>query len=98
MVFQSYGGLRGAVGIALAISLDATVRQVTVNEGLDLKYEEQTTKMFGFVGGIGLLTLVINATSAGPMLRKLGLADTSDVREHILVSYSFWVGYSFRRY
>lgn len=77
----------GAVGIALAISLDAIVRRVTVNEELDAKYEEQTTKLFGFVGGIALLTLVVNATSAGPMLRKLGLADTSDIREKILVRF-----------
>lgn len=38
MVFQSYGGLRGAVGIALAISLDNTVREATAEYDLGPTY------------------------------------------------------------
>jgi NhaP-type Na+/H+ or K+/H+ antiporter len=81
MIFQSFGGLRGAVGIALAISLDGIVRKAQAS---DPKFELQTNKLFGFVGGIAFMTLMINATTAGPLLRKLGLADTSKIRERIL--------------
>ena len=81
MIFQSYGGLRGAVGIALAISLDNIVRKAQAS---DPKFELQTNKLFGFVGGIAFMTLMINATTAGPLLRRLGLADTSKIRVRIL--------------
>ena len=85
MIFQSFGGLRGAVGIALAISLDNTVRKANPE---DPKFELQTDKLFGFVGGIAFMTLMINATTAGPLLRKLGLADTSSIREKILNAFT----------
>jgi NhaP-type Na+/H+ or K+/H+ antiporter len=52
--FISYGGLRGAVGIALAISLDNEVFSITTDE----TYRTFTTQLFGFVGGIALMTLV----------------------------------------
>jgi hypothetical protein len=45
----------------------------------------QTNKVFGFVGGIAFLTLTINATTAGPLLRKLGLADISSQREQVIL-------------
>jgi NhaP-type Na+/H+ or K+/H+ antiporter len=82
MVFQSFSGLRGSIGIALAIYLDNEVRQAT--GGQDKVYELQTNKVFGFVGGISLMTLLINATTAGPLLRKLGLADISHQREQVV--------------
>ncbi|KAL3921299.1 MAG: hypothetical protein SGILL_002818 [Bacillariaceae sp.] len=53
-VFQIYGGLRGAVGIALALALD--------NE-------------------------IINGTFAGPLLKSLGLADSSDIRAKMIDAY-----------
>lgn len=84
MVFQSYGGLRGAVGIALAIFLDNEVRQAT--SGQNRKFELETNKLFGFVGGIAFLTLIVNATLAGPLLRKLGLADSTNIRHRVLES------------
>jgi NhaP-type Na+/H+ or K+/H+ antiporter len=83
MVFQSFGGLRGAIGIALAIFLDNEVRQES--SGRWQKFELQTNKVFGFVGGIAFLTLTINATTAGPLLRKLGLADISSQREQVIL-------------
>ena len=69
--FQVYGGLRGAVGIALAIALDSSVRAQADPESV---FAEQTNKAFGMIGGIAFLTLVINGTTAGPLLTWLGLA------------------------
>lgn len=43
-----------------------------------------TTELFGMVGGIALLTLCINGPLCGPLLIRLGLADSSDSRKHII--------------
>jgi NhaP-type Na+/H+ or K+/H+ antiporter len=81
--FQSYAGLRGAVGIALAIQLDDTVFASTDNPA----YLDFVTKLFGMVGGIAFMTLVINGTCAGPLLLKLGLADDTKMRKRILETF-----------
>ena len=81
--FQSYGGLRGAVGIALAILLDNDVFSNAENE----LYRSYTTKVFGMVGGIAFLTLIINGTLAGPLLKKLGLAEDTKMRHRIVEKY-----------
>ena len=83
-VFQVHGGLRGAVGIALAIALNNKVREAT---GEASEYTEETSKLFGFVGGIAFMTLFINGITAGPLLRKLGLADSTRNREKIVEAY-----------
>jgi NhaP-type Na+/H+ or K+/H+ antiporter len=78
-LFSSFAGLRGAVGIALAISLDNVVEA----QGIPL-YENETNRVFGFVGGIAFLTLTLNATMSGPLLKKLGLADRPALREKVI--------------
>ena len=94
--FQIYGGLRGAVGIALALALDShtvlAVNNVMVDMGLDGKEETpteeaQTSQVFIMVGGIALLTLVVNGTTAGPLLKYMGLADSTDSRKRIVEAY-----------
>ncbi|KAL7555977.1 hypothetical protein ACA910_003240 [Epithemia clementina (nom. ined.)] len=85
LVFISYGGLRGAVGISLAIFLDNTVRE-NANDS-DLSFVLQTNKLFGFVGGIAFLTLMVNGVLAGPLLHYLGLTDTTDTRKRMLNCY-----------
>ena len=85
LIFESYGGLRGAVGISLAIFLDNTVRANA--DDTNLKFVLQSNKLFGFVGGIAFLTLMINGVFAGPLLRYLGLADSSDTRKRMLHCY-----------
>lgn len=82
-IFLSFGGLRGAVGIALALSLDSEVFHATEDEN----NRGLTTKLFGFVGGIALFTLVINGTFSGPLLRRLGLVKTSEIRNRIIQHY-----------
>lgn len=84
-LFQIYGGLRGAVGIALAIALDNEVARATGETEVDPTNE--TRKLFGFVGGFAFMTLVINGTTAGPLLRRLRLSDSTDTRRKIVQAY-----------
>ena len=82
--FQVYGGLRGAVGIALALFLESEVSKEAGNDGF---FAEKTTKVFALVGGIALMTLSINGVTAGPLLIKLGLADSTEARKRIVECY-----------
>jgi len=84
MVFQSFGGLRGAVGIALAIAIDSEVTQNTVLTDPRRAY---TSQLLGITGGISLLTLFINGIAAGPLLRKLGLNRASKERKEVVGRY-----------
>jgi len=78
-VFESFAGLRGAVGISLALSIDNLILETgEVGESI------QTSKLFGMIGGIAFLTLCVNATLSGPILNKLGLADKTEFRNKIL--------------
>jgi hypothetical protein len=83
--FQVYGGLRGALGIALAIALDNEV-SVMAGGRFETAAELHATQAFAMIGGIAFMTLVINGITAGPLLRKLGLADASESREKIIKS------------
>ena len=80
--FQVYGGLRGALGIALAIALDNEVAALAGGR-FETEAELHTTQAFVMVGGIAMMTLVINGITAGPLLRKLGLADSTEARSMI---------------
>lgn len=55
--FQLYGGLRGAVGIALALALDNEVFEVTGGNDIT-KFEIWTTQVYQMVGGVAFITLV----------------------------------------
>lgn len=69
-VFLCYGGLRGAVGVALALSLNRSVREV-IEDPEKLKATETLEFL---AGGVTFMTLFINGTTAGPVLRFLGLS------------------------
>lgn len=86
VVFASWGGLRGAVGITLALALDNAIQEKFPSTTEDGVSDEAllTARMFGMVGGIALLTLVINGTSSGPLLKKLGLAESTESRTRIV--------------
>lgn len=80
-IFQIWGGLRGAVGIALALFIDDNVTRITPNGD---PAQIKTHQLFAIVGGVAFLTLIVNATTAGPILKKLGLSDSGEVRHKIL--------------
>jgi hypothetical protein len=44
-------------------------------------------KAFGFVGGIALLTLIVNAPLSGPLLKKLGLVTPTETRLQMVENY-----------
>ena len=82
-IFMSYGGFRGSVGIALALSLSAQVYNNTDDE----ETRNNTDQMFFLVGGISVFTLLINGMTAGPLLKALGLAATEKTRQVVLENY-----------
>jgi NhaP-type Na+/H+ or K+/H+ antiporter len=82
-IFMSYSGLRGAVGLALALSLNAEVYEITPDE----MYRDYSAKLFFLTGGIAMLTLVINAPTCGPVLKKLGLVTPTETRLKIISKY-----------
>ena len=80
MAFFSFAGLRGAVGIALALALDRTVRQETNDEAK----RAITSTVVGLAGGVSFLTLLVNGTGAGWLLRKLRLTPPMTSRKRAL--------------
>uniref|UniRef100_A0A7S2EVJ6 Cation/H+ exchanger transmembrane domain-containing protein n=1 Tax=Trieres chinensis TaxID=1514140 RepID=A0A7S2EVJ6_TRICV len=87
--FISFGGLRGAVGIALSLSLMNDVWAAT--ETADTPEQRQqydeyryfAKTIFGMVGGVAFLTLIINGTLSGPLLDYLSLGVSSETRERM---------------
>ena len=80
-VFLAYGGLHGSVGVALGLNLVQYVIAET-NDARDPKRDAASILLF-FGGGGTLLTLLINGTSAGFILKKLGLSKPSVPAEHV---------------
>ena len=78
--FLAFGGLRGAIGIALALALEVEV----VHSGASQESLRQVEALFGHVGGVAFFTLLINGSLAGPLLIKLGLADSTPIRKRIV--------------
>ena len=52
-------------------------------------FERQTAQLYQMVGGIAFMTLLINGITAGPLLKKLGLADEPEARKKIVASYKY---------
>jgi len=75
-VMMVWGGLRGAVGIALALSLDNSVTENVSATTI----RDQSATIFAYVGAMALLTLLINAPTVEPLLEKLGLIRSSQAR------------------
>eukprot|EP01031_Cornospumella_fuschlensis_P033524 gene33524-40559_t len=74
--FMSWAGLRGALGMALALIVENTCPN---------DIHDETSRLFFYVGGIAAMTLVINATTAKSLLFALGLLK-SDSAEKLLVT------------
>merc|ERR1719350_2081547 len=77
---MTWGGLRGAVGLALAIQ----VNRERADGNIDKK---EADRVLFFVGGIALLTLIVNANSCPHLVRILGITQTPHVKERLIIMY-----------
>eukprot|EP00804_Cyclotella_cryptica_P028004 CCRYP_003873-RA/>CCRYP_003873-RA protein AED:0.08 eAED:0.08 QI:1873/1/0.87/1/0.85/0.75/8/36/800 len=84
--FMAHAGLRGAVGIALALLLSAETHNAATIEQRE-QYQEYVDKLFGMVGGIAFLTLVINAPTSPALLNALGLVNPTEARKSVVRNY-----------
>jgi hypothetical protein len=78
--FLGYTGLRGAVGIALALSLTRSVREFTDDEAI----VKATETLEFLAGGVTLLTLFVNGSTAGLVLKWLGLVHPVQSRKRAM--------------
>merc|ERR1719387_303536 len=74
---MTWGGLRGAVGLALAI-------QVTVDRADGQLSNKEADRVLFFVGGIAALTLVINATTCPRVVNNLGVTQLPATKRRLL--------------
>jgi hypothetical protein len=77
IVVMTWGGLRGAVGLALAI-------QVTVDRAEGQISERDADRVLFFVGGIAALTLCINATTCPYIVNALGVTQLPETKRRLL--------------
>ena len=78
--FLAFGGMRGAVSVALSLALTKAVREFTSDADLS----RPTESVEFFAGGVALLSLLFNGSLAGPVLRYLGLTQPQVSRKHAL--------------
>ena len=72
-VVLAYGGLRGTLGLALALIV-----------GIDTFFPERMRKLAVFyMAGIATLSLMINGTTTGFMVRKLGVAKRPEIKKKV---------------
>eukprot|EP00434_Breviolum_minutum_P020185 symbB.v1.2.017800.t1/scaffold1394.1/size200789/23 len=75
---MTWGGLRGAVGLALVLSM----RNLLILQGK----EYTANLMVFFVSGFATLTLLVNATTCGLLLKYLGLTKPPEAKTAILAT------------
>jgi len=79
MIFMTWGGLRGAVGLALALAVDLTL--TNHNHG---QATRDGSLFMVHVGGMAVFTLLINGTLAGPLLHYLKMTAKPEAKNVIL--------------
>jgi len=77
VIVMTWGGLRGMVGLALAI----LVREHRADGALD---EMDANRVLFIVGGVAALTLVVNATTAPMVCAALGVTKTDEVQQTLV--------------
>jgi len=81
VILCSYAGLRGAVGLSLALMVAASDKVPRYIQDVILLH----------TAGVALLTLIINATTTGILVRYLGLSRQSNLKKQALHSMSLKV-------
>jgi NhaP-type Na+/H+ or K+/H+ antiporter len=79
LMVMGWGGLRGAVGLALAIVVDQEAKR----EGSSIAAKDGSRMMF-MVGGFASLTLLINGTTTALLLSKLGMIEMPETKRALL--------------
>lgn len=82
-LFLTWGGLRGAVSMALALAL-----RHSASDGLIDVSERDGSRLFIIVGGVATLTLIINATTSQRMLNWLGLVEEDSAAVRTMQHYA----------
>jgi len=72
--FMTWGGLRGAVGLALAMVVRNSIN------------EKDGARVIFFVSGLAFLTLVVNGVLSGWVLNKLGMISTPSAKKALLAN------------
>lgn len=76
VLVMTWGGLRGAVGLALAI-------QVNVERAGSMS-EADAHRVLFYVGGVAALSLMINATTCPLLVKWLGLSQLPETKQRML--------------
>lgn len=82
-VVMSWGGLRGAVGLAMAISVNLERAPHKCTGDLAINQKDAECLLF-YVSGVALLTMLINAVTAPKIVNKLGITAQSSDRRKLL--------------
>lgn len=77
-IFMAWGGLRGAVGLALAVTYLQFTRM-----GGDLEAEKNAVYILFYVGGCAFLSMLILAPTSSMVLNKLGLTKPPASKEKL---------------
>jgi NhaP-type Na+/H+ or K+/H+ antiporter len=75
----TYGGLRGAVGISFAM--------IVAHDPTNAYSQKFRDIVLFDMAGNAILTLIINGTTTGPLIKALGLTVTSNVRDKVYLGF-----------
>jgi NhaP-type Na+/H+ or K+/H+ antiporter len=79
---MTWGGLRGAVGLALAIQVNNG--RAPNADGVPQIDQEDAQRLLFFVSGVAFLTTMVNATTAPSLVQKLGITALPGARQKLL--------------
>jgi len=81
---MTWGGLRGAVGLALAITVNLDRAPDICNESIQHIDPKTAERLLFYVSGVAFLTMVVNATTAPYIVNALGITATPQARKQLL--------------
>jgi hypothetical protein len=78
---MTWGGLRGAVGLALAVQV--RVHRAEDDNGNYHISKKDAQRILFYVAGVAFLTLLLNATTCPLLVKKLGIAATPSAKKDL---------------